>query len=207
MQKGRLSYYSAAVLGLLGVFFLLSLILSFYGIGNPSGDFLKASFTYASFFIPLYIFTAALMSFKEQFRSKWVILLTSTILPFLTLVLFLKVYLDIDSSLPVVFTVNLMGRKESSFLLSLIFLVEILIIYVLSIKISVATRASIEVNTQIIKEVPEVIEESNHKGHSILRPGISEELLGTSSVDSTDSFDSDQSDYNNPTPFMTENIS
>ncbi len=207
MQKGRLSYYSAAVLGLLGVFFLLSLILSFYGIGNPSGDFLKASFTYASFFIPLYIFTAALMSFKEQFRSKWVILLTSTILPFLTLVLFLKVYLDIDSSLPVVFTVNLMGRKESSFLLSLIFLVEILIIYVLSIKISVATRASIEVNTQIIKEVPEVIEEPNHKGHSILRPGISEELLGTSSVDSTDSFDSDQSDYNNPTPFMTENIS
>ena len=52
MTKGKLSYYSAAILGLLGIFFLFSLSLSFYGISNTPGDFLKASFTYTSFFIP-----------------------------------------------------------------------------------------------------------------------------------------------------------
>ncbi len=182
MQKGRLSYYSAAVLGLLGVFFLLSLILSFYGIGNAPGDFLKASFTYVSFFIPLYIFTAAILSFKEKFRSRWIILLTLTILPFLTLVLFLKVYLDIDNSLPVSFTINFIGRKEGSFLLFLLFLVEILLIYVLSMKMSNTKNVnSIEdLDRSDIIEEPLQEKEDSYLRNKILQPGISAELLGTS---------------------------
>ena len=180
MQKGRLSYYSSAVLGLLGVFFLLSLILSFSGIGNPPGDFLKGSFTYVSFFIPLYILTAAVLSFKEKFRSKWIIILTFTILPFLTLVLFLKVYLEIDNSLPVNLTVTLLGRKEGSFLLFLLFLIEILLIYVLSMRMSTDTNKVSQCSSEekLSEEIPEPVD--NSSGTSILRPGISLELLGTS---------------------------
>jgi len=181
MQKGRLSYYSSAVLGLLGAFLLLSLILSFYGIGNPPGDFLKGSFTYSSFFIPVYIFTAAVLSYKEKFKRKWIFLLTLTILPFLTLVLFLKVYFEIDNSIPVNFMVNLLGRKEGSFLLFLLFLVEILLIYVLSIRMS--SSANIVAPGNSVESLSGEIQEStdNPSGRSILQPGISAELLGTSS--------------------------
>ena len=181
MQKGRLSYYSSAVLGLLGAFLLLSLILSFYGIGNPPGDFLKGSFTYSSFFIPVYIFTAAVLSYKEKFKRKWIILLTLTILPFLTLVLFLKVYFEIDNSIPVNFMVNLLGRKEGSFLLFLLFLVEILLIYVLSLRMSSSTNIVVPGNS--VESLSGEIQEStdNPSGRSILQPGISAELLGTSS--------------------------
>jgi len=186
MQKGRLSYYSSAVLGLLGLFFIISLGLSFNGIGNIPGDFLKASFTYGSFFIPIYIFAGAILSFKEKFRSRWVILLTLTILPFLTLVLFLKVYLGIDNSLPVNFTVNLIGRKEGSFILFLLFLVEILLIYVLSIRMSDIKNSHKKENTNT-SDPSEIIKESVEKIDSpsiprILQPGISTELLGTSNI-------------------------
>ncbi len=208
MHKGRLSYYSAAVLGLLGIFFLLSLILSFYGIRNTPGDFLRVSFTYASFFIPLYILTAAVLSFKEKFKSKWVILLTFTVLPFLTLVLFLKVYLDIDSSLPVIFTLELMGRKEGSFLLFLMFLVEILLIYVLSIKISRVAKLSPEETSHVSNTNPDSeIEHPSSNDNSILRPGVSEELLGTSLSNNLEDYNTEQSDKVNPTPFRTGNIS
>ncbi|MCK5154375.1 MAG: DUF87 domain-containing protein [Spirochaetales bacterium] len=182
MYKGRLSYYSSAVLGLVSVFFLVALSLSFYGINNASGDFLKESFTYVSFYIPLYIFTAAILSFKEKFRSRWIILLTLTILPFLTLVLFLKVYLDIDNSLPVSFTINFIGRKEGSFLLFLLFLVEILLIYVLSMKMSNTKNVnSIEdLDRSDIIEEPLQEKEDSYLRNKILQPGISAELLGTS---------------------------
>ncbi|MCK5675088.1 MAG: hypothetical protein KAH95_17040, partial [Spirochaetales bacterium] len=180
MQKGKLSYYSAAVLGLLGVFFLISLGLSFSGTENSPGNFLKESFTYASFFIPLYIFAGAVISFKEKFKSRWVILLTSTIGPFLTSVLFLKVYFDIDNSLPVVFTVNLLGRKEGSFLLFLLFLVEILLIYILSIRMSRYPDTQPEKDISIPTEPNDEIKETAYSGNTIMRPGISAELLGTS---------------------------
>jgi len=189
MQKGRLSYSSAAVLGLLGVFFLFSLSLSFFGIGNTPGDFLKNSFTYASFFIPFYIFVAAVLSFKEKFNRKWILLLTLTILPFLTSVLFLKVYFDIDSSFLVLFMVNFIGRKEGAFLLFLLFLVEILIIYVLSMKISTNKIKPVQVDESVLNSDSD-IEKDSLSDNSILRPGISTELLGTNILlDSEDSKD------------------
>lgn len=184
MQKGRLSYYSSAALGLLGLFFIISLGLSFNGIGNVPGDFLIASFTYGSFFIPIYIFAGAILSFKEKFRSRWVILLTLTVLPFLTLVLFFKVYLDIDRSLLVDFIVNLIGRKEGSFILFLLFLVEILLIYVLSIRMSDTKNLNNQKDTNTVdtsERITESVEEQESSSIlKILRPGISAELLGTS---------------------------
>ena len=160
---------------MVGVFFLLSLILSFYGIGNAPGDFLKESFTYASFYIPLYIFSAAILAFRKRFSSKWVILLTSTILPFLTLVLFLKVFLDVDTSRPVLFVVDIMGRKEGSFLLFLLLLIESSLIYILSMKMSGGNRS---IPNEDVKE-PDKIPDVDYSIPAILRPGISTELLGT----------------------------
>ncbi|MDA3941731.1 MAG: DNA translocase FtsK, partial [Spirochaetia bacterium] len=217
MQKGRLSYYSAVALGLVGMFFLLSLILSFYGIRNTPGNFLKDSFTYASFFIPFYIFIAAILSFKEKFSRKWILLLTLTILPFLTSVLFLKVYLDIDSSLLVIFMVNLIGRKEGSFLLFLLFVVEILMIYVLSIKISANklnhTKTDIPIEDRFFDSLKDQVSDEDHEiventysDKSILRPGVSSELLGTNFL--LDSEDSKVSTSNETivNPFSKEHI-
>ncbi|MCK5202024.1 MAG: DNA translocase FtsK, partial [Spirochaetales bacterium] len=183
MYKGRLSYYSAAVLGLVGVFFLGALSLSFYGINNASGDFLKESFTYASFYIPLYIFTAAILAFRKRFRSKSVILLTSTILPFLTLVLFLKVFLEIDSSPPVLFVVDVMGRKEGSFLLFLLFLVESLLIYIFSMKISISNSADLEENIKEADNLSREVtgssdeDEAVYSTPAILRTGVLSDRL------------------------------
>lgn len=178
MYKGRLSYYSAAVLGLVGVFLLAALSLSFYGTNNAPGDFLKESFTYVSFYIPLYIFTAAVLAFKKKFHSKWVILLTSTILPFFTLVLFLKTFLAIDSSPPVLFIVDIMGRKEGAFLLFLFFLVESLLIYILSMKMSVSnsgiSEEEIKEPDNISREITDTSNqaEDNYSTPAILRTGI-----------------------------------
>ncbi len=136
MQKGKLSYYSSTILGLLGLLFLILIGLSFSGVNNGPGDFLRQSFTYAAFFIPLYIIAAAVLAFGNNFRLRWVIVLTSTIIPFLTLTLFLKVYSEVDNSAPVKFVINTMGRKEGAFLLFLLLLIEILLVYLLSIKVS-----------------------------------------------------------------------
>ena len=183
MYKGRLSYYSAAVLGFVSVFFLAALSLSFYGINNAPGDFLKESFTYVSFYIPMYIFTAAILAFRKRFHSKSVILLTSTILPFLTLVLFLKTFLEIDSSPPVLFIVDIMGRKEGSFLLFLFFLVESLLIYILSMKMSISNSGNLEEDIKepdnISREITDTSNqaEDNYSTPAILRTGILSDRL------------------------------
>jgi DNA segregation ATPase FtsK/SpoIIIE, S-DNA-T family len=186
MNKGRLSYFSAAVLGLLGVFFLISLISSYYWTSNGTGDFLKESFSYPSFFIPLYILGAAFLSLKRKFLTRWVILQTSTIIPFLTLVIFWKVYFDIDNTLPVKIIVNTFGRKEGAFLLFLIFLVEILLIYILSIrKHNTDTLPSEEfIHDEILDDkIDSDTESESYLDSSILTPGISTELLGTKLVE------------------------
>jgi len=212
MHKGKLSYYSAAVLGLVGVFFLAALIISFYGISNASGDFLKESFTYVSFYIPLYIFTASILAFRERFSIKWVIILTSTILPFLTSVLFLKVFLEIDASSPVLFVVSILGRKEGSFLLFLIFLVESLLIYVLSMKMSSGARS---IPNEDVKEPDKMSEgmadDSNQTGvdysiPAILRPGISPELLGTKIDTHHDTSITESMVHNNSDPSQEEEL-
>lgn len=183
MYKGRLSYYSAAVLGLVGVFFLVALSLSFYGINNASGDFLKDSFTYVSFYIPLYIFAAAILAFRKRFHSKWIILLTSTSLPFLTLVLFLKTFLALDSSPPVLFVVDIMGRKEGSFLLFLLFLVESLLIYILSMKMSTGNSAELGEDIKEPDNISRGITDSSgqvediYSTPAILRTGILSDRL------------------------------
>jgi len=194
MYKGKLSYYSSAVLGLLGIFFILSIGLSFYGIENTSGDFLRASFTYASFFIPMYIFLAAILAFKEKFKSKWVILQTTTIIPFLTLVLFLKVYLHIDNSLPVNFIIGLIGRREGAFILFLLFLVEVLAIYILSIRIlntrKIHLEADISHESKQSEQEEGIKEKESNTENSILRPGVSVELLGVGSETNLEVFKS-----------------
>jgi DNA segregation ATPase FtsK/SpoIIIE, S-DNA-T family len=189
MNKGRLSNFAAVILGFLGLFFLITLVLSFYGVGNAPGDFLIDSFTYASFFIPIYIIISAVLSYKEKFRIKWVIILTFTILPFLTMVIFLKVYFNIDNSISVRFINNFIGRKEGSFLLFLVLLVEILLIYVLSMKFSkVQSKVSSVNEVSLSEKSMDNISETKTVEHSddiysipsILRPGISAERLGTS---------------------------
>ncbi len=174
MYRGRLSYFSAAVLGLLGAFFLTVISLSFLGISNVSGDFLKESFVYVSFYIPLYIFAAAILAYRRNFSVKWIILLTSTILPFITLVLFLKVFLEMDTSSPVLFIVNTMGRKEGSFLLFLLLLVEILLIYILSIRMFSGSSAVME---EAVKEQDDISEET-YSTPAILRPGVLSDRFG-----------------------------
>ena len=203
MSKGRLSIYSAVVLGVLGGYLLLSLGLNYTGINVRPGRFLIESFSYAAFFIPVYIFLALILSLKMNFQSKWVVLLTLTIFPFLTLVIFLKVYLDIDSSIPVIFIVKLIGRKEGSFLLFLLLLVEILMIYVLSLKLSrepsLIVKKEIKIKDEISAEIqspngdlsPDEQDLSTEElrssySNSILLPGVSTERLGTKLDDVSD---------------------
>jgi len=202
MHKGRLSIYSAAVLGLLGSYLLLSLGLYYSGINIRPGRFLIESFSYASFFIPAYIFLAVILALKKNFHSKWVILLTLTIIPFLTLVIFLKVYLDIDSSIPVIFVVDSIGRQEGSFLFFLLFLVEVLLLYVLSLKLSGKFLLIVKddkENNNLFYEIksgnqslnPEeknisVKEPKLSSSSSILIPGVSMERLGTKLEDVSD---------------------
>jgi DNA segregation ATPase FtsK/SpoIIIE, S-DNA-T family len=55
------------------------------------GSFLFTGFSYASFCVPLYLLTAAVLLLGKRFSQRHVVILTATILPFLTFTLLLRI--------------------------------------------------------------------------------------------------------------------
>lgn len=142
MPKPRISLYIAAGLFFISLIFLLLLIpplvLNRTG-GGPAmtalGIFLFKSFSYAALYIPVYLMISASLVLKEIFFKRSAAVLMLSTIPFLTLSLFFKVLEGGDSPA----TVWITGRftpKEAAFLLFLLFLAEVLSLFVVNMKLS-----------------------------------------------------------------------
>jgi len=136
VQKSRFSIYLAAVLSVVAFMFLMLLIPPFLaqlsGKDLPSlrlGSFLFESFSFASLYIPVYFLIGAVLAVRKNFRVRSTAVLIMSIVPFLTFSLFLKVVSGSDAPAASTLT-GAFGRKESAFLLFLLFTAELLSILV-----------------------------------------------------------------------------
>ncbi len=138
----RISFYLAAGLFFLAfVLFLLLLppLVSVFSGQNRAvtalGLFFFKSFSYAAFYIPVYFLISAYLVLKEKFRRSFVAVLLLSTIPFLTLSLFFKVLEGAESPAAVFITGYFTGR-EGAFLLFLLFLAELLGLFVVYLKVT-----------------------------------------------------------------------
>lgn len=142
----RISFYLAAGLFFLAfVLFLLlipPLVSVFSGQNRAAtalGSFFFKSFSYAAFYIPVYFLISAYLVLKEKFHRSFVTVLLLTTIPFLTLSLFFRVLEGADSP-AAVFISGYFTGSEGAFLLFLLFLAELLGLFVVYLKFTGAER-------------------------------------------------------------------
>jgi S-DNA-T family DNA segregation ATPase FtsK/SpoIIIE len=125
------------VVSLLGMSLLClgSLGLHLGGVGGFAaglGGFLMGGFSWAGFFVPVYLLAGAWILLAPVFRRRSVALLLSSILPFLTLSLLLHILARSESLLPRVL-LDSFGMIPSALLLFLLLALETIIILTLPI--------------------------------------------------------------------------
>lgn len=107
---------------------LASLVLAAAGAaaapGAP-GRFLLAGFSWAAFFVPLYLLCGALLLTAPVFRRRSALLLMFSIIPFLTLSLLLRV-LQSPSTLVPQLLVDAFGMLPAALLLFLLLAIEMI---------------------------------------------------------------------------------
>ncbi len=125
----------AVVLILLSAYLFVALFVSLAGLEGVSwsftglvGSFLLAAFSFAAFFVPLYLLAAAILLLSRRFARRYAAVLTSTILPFLTLALLLRIVtLDPAGRVPE-FLRDIFGTLGSAAVLGTAVLMQIVLI-------------------------------------------------------------------------------
>ncbi len=103
-------------------------IVSFLSV---PGAFLYSTFLWAGFFIPVFLFLCAFFLASPQYDKNILIVLASSIVPFLTVSILLKI-LDVNGKYSSVLTENMAktaGRGSLVIILILILLIELVLIY------------------------------------------------------------------------------
>ena len=95
------------------------------GLLGAPGRFLLASFSWAGFFVPVYLFCGAALLVAPVFRRRSALLLMLSIIPFLTLSLILHVLQSPSSALPQML-VDSFGVVPSALLLFLLLALEMI---------------------------------------------------------------------------------
>jgi S-DNA-T family DNA segregation ATPase FtsK/SpoIIIE len=136
------------VVSLLGMSLLClgSLGLHLAGVGGFAaglGRFLIGGFSWAGFFVPVYLLIGAWILLAPVFRRRSVVVLLSSILPFLTLSLLLHVLARSESLLPRVL-LDSFGVLPSALLLFLLLALETIVILTLPIGPGHATEGPVK---------------------------------------------------------------
>lgn len=131
-----ISYILALLLTVVAAGILVSLLRAInaqQGLLSVPGEFLFATFLWASFFIPVYLIFLALFLLSRRFSGRGLFVLNLFILPFITASVFHKVVLH--GTIPGSFLPDLMvdtfGRTLSAIFLFLIVLFELFLIFTL----------------------------------------------------------------------------
>ncbi len=135
MRSKWLSLFTATALCVAGGYALLSVFAGFSNINaipqflRVPGSFLADSFSWTAFYVPVYLFLAAVLAYLPGFRRELVGVLSFTILPFLTISLFLKL-LFVGGDAPITrFIGAVLGQKGGAFLLLLLLVLELLAMF------------------------------------------------------------------------------
>ncbi|HOV65252.1 MAG TPA: hypothetical protein PLG43_15375, partial [Spirochaetia bacterium] len=133
MQKRLFSAIIAIVLLIFGAFLLFSVTAAALHINveKPAflfapGVFLYRSFLFASFYAPLYCFILSFLLITDTFRVRSLVLLVLSLVPFLTISLCMKVIIEDTPSEAAEAVISLFGKYGGSFLLLLLFILEIM---------------------------------------------------------------------------------
>ena len=114
---------------LLAVIVLSSLGPEFgWSLTSFVGGFLYSSFSFAGFCIPAYFISAAVLLIGKRFNRHHVLILTTTIFPFLTLSLLFRVVLSPGGGYVPDLVVEVFGRVGSALLIGFALLFELLVI-------------------------------------------------------------------------------
>ena len=100
-----------------------------WSLTNFVGSFLFAGFSFAAFCIPVYLASAATLLIGKRFRRRHVLILTATIIPFLTLSLLLKTVLAAPSGQVSRLLADILGRTGSATVLGFALIFEGLVFY------------------------------------------------------------------------------
>jgi S-DNA-T family DNA segregation ATPase FtsK/SpoIIIE len=120
-------------LGCLAILCILSLALHLAHVGGPAaalGAFLLEGFSWAGFFVPAYLFAAAVLLLGRVFRRRSALLLMFSIVPFLTLSLLFHVLSRSSSFLPQALA-DSFGVIPSALLLFLLLALETIFLFTL----------------------------------------------------------------------------
>lgn len=93
------------------------------------GSFLFTGFSYAGFFVPLYLLSAAGLLLKKRFSRRHVTILTSTTVPFLTLALLLRILANSDGGRVPELLRSMFGTAGSVAVLGTAVVLEIALLY------------------------------------------------------------------------------
>ncbi|HUV07054.1 MAG TPA: DNA translocase FtsK, partial [Spirochaetia bacterium] len=139
-QKAYLyALFVAAFLSLIGILLFLSILghleqsIHTYReteLFSRPGAFLYGSFHWFSFYIPLYLFASAFLLLFRPFKSNWLLLLTLSIVPFLTFSLVIKLFTETGAvQAPLSSLVaESFGRVPGAILILVIALIETLLL-------------------------------------------------------------------------------
>ncbi len=142
----------------MGAFLLISIIAFMKAASSPSvaigvfarpGAFFYLSFRWVSFYIPLYLFAGAFLILIEPFKAIRLYMLTLSIIPFLTLALFVKVLVEPESQASLFSGIILssVGRVPGAVLVALAVLIEALLLvqlYRFLVSQEIRTRAAVD---------------------------------------------------------------
>ena len=142
----------AAVIGALSIFSLLSLLIAAFAGGTPgrglglSGFFLLKSFSWAGFYVPIYLSTAVFLLIRNKFYRKNVAVLCLSIVPFLTASLILHLIIEPSESLAINIVLRAFGRTGGTLLLSLIFVLQIITLLRIGRSIAVSSNQVLQLS-------------------------------------------------------------
>jgi S-DNA-T family DNA segregation ATPase FtsK/SpoIIIE len=155
---------SPAIYALTASLFLLALFFGFAlyahlrgesGLFAASGKLLMEGFSWAAFFVPAYFLFEVFLLFSRAFRRRATVILTLSILPFLTLSLFFLIIGGSPLALPLLLTTSF-GVIPSAVFLGLLFSLEVLFLLTLP-----GGRAG---NERAVREKPAVKRKSSAEG-------------------------------------------
>ncbi len=126
-------YILSASLFLFAAFFGASLYAHLDGLPGPfaaCGKLLMEGFSWASFFVPAYFLFEVFLLLSRVFKRRAAIILTLSIIPFLTLSLFFLVIVGSELPLPLLFAGSV-GRIPAAVILGILFALEVLFLFTL----------------------------------------------------------------------------
>jgi DNA segregation ATPase FtsK/SpoIIIE, S-DNA-T family len=167
MKPSTPSVVAAALIAILALFLTISLLLAMQGGGNGlsyPGFLLLSGFRYVAWYLPLYLFFAAVLVILDEFKPLLLYIGSSAVVPVATAGFWLQILGEPPRSKAAEAFLTRFGSGGGSFILFLILLLELSIIYLLALKFLLKGSGDGEDGAEIPK--------GSEKGSSFFRKSV-----------------------------------